>query len=77
MTVQNSNVVQLVSMLKKDDTSKQLVYYQAGIGTYADPILKAPVFEAVSRTLDEMLATNLSSHIKGWCKITFPNRSSR
>ncbi|CAL1705633.1 unnamed protein product, partial [Somion occarium] len=60
----NFNVVQLVSILKKDDISKQLVYYQPGIGTYADPILKAPVFEAVSKALDAMLATNLSSHIK-------------
>jgi hypothetical protein len=26
----NSNVVQLVSMLKKDDKTKQMVYYQVG-----------------------------------------------
>jgi len=30
----NSNIVQLVSMLKRDDKTKQMVYYQPEIGTY-------------------------------------------
>ena len=52
-------------MLRKDDTSKQLVYYQAGIGTYTNPVLVTPVISQVSETLDEMFAWNLSAHVKG------------
>ncbi|PBK90899.1 hypothetical protein ARMGADRAFT_994888 [Armillaria gallica] len=33
----NSNIVQLFSLLKKDDPSQQMVYYQSGIGTYEPP----------------------------------------
>ncbi|TCD61534.1 hypothetical protein EIP91_008278 [Steccherinum ochraceum] len=60
----NSNVVQLVSMLKKDDTTQQLVYYQTGIGTYTDSSFKGPLLSGISEVLDEMLAWNLASHIK-------------
>ncbi|KAF8868075.1 hypothetical protein CPB84DRAFT_1858548 [Gymnopilus junonius] len=38
----NSNIVQFVSLLKKDDRTKQLVYYQAGIGTYTSPQVASP-----------------------------------
>ena len=58
----NSNVVQFVSMLRKDDTAQQLVYYQPGIGTYTGTDL--PVVSSISKTLDDMFATNLSTHIK-------------
>lgn len=58
----NSNVVQLVSMLRKDDTSKQLVYYQAGIGTYGESSF--PPLAYLSSTLDEMFATKLGRHIQ-------------
>ncbi|KAF8657535.1 hypothetical protein AX14_007872, partial [Amanita brunnescens Koide BX004] len=54
----NSNVVQLVSMLKRDDKMQQMVYYQAGIGTYISP--SAPVISHIAskayKILDEMLA---------------------
>ncbi|KAI0078127.1 hypothetical protein K474DRAFT_1771218 [Panus rudis PR-1116 ss-1] len=69
----NSNVVQLVSLLKKDDSTKQLVYYQTGIGTYADPVLKTPLFESVSLVLDQMFASNLSSHIKAGYEFLMQN----
>ncbi|EKM57152.1 uncharacterized protein PHACADRAFT_208293 [Phanerochaete carnosa HHB-10118-sp] len=58
----NSNVVQFVSMLRKDDTSQQLVYYQPGIGTYTGTNM--PIVATISKTLDEMFAMNISSHIK-------------
>ncbi|KAI0091262.1 hypothetical protein BDY19DRAFT_1086277 [Irpex rosettiformis] len=58
----NSNVVQLCSMLRKDDTTKQLVYYQAGIGTYAESSFTP--FAYISSTLDEMFATKLGVHIQ-------------
>ncbi|PPQ62874.1 hypothetical protein CVT24_006272 [Panaeolus cyanescens] len=59
----NSNVVELFSMLKKDDPGEQLVYYQAGIGTYTSPKVATPFFASVSKTLDEMIAWNLDAHI--------------
>ncbi|CAE6355426.1 unnamed protein product [Rhizoctonia solani] len=34
---ENTNVVKLVELLKKDDPSKQMVYYQTGVGTYSPP----------------------------------------
>ncbi|THG93336.1 hypothetical protein EW026_g7872 [Hermanssonia centrifuga] len=51
-------------MLRKDDNSRQLVYYQAGLGTYTDPLIKTPVASKVSMVLDQMLAWNLDSHVK-------------
>ncbi|PFH47920.1 hypothetical protein AMATHDRAFT_6302 [Amanita thiersii Skay4041] len=59
----NSNIVQLVSMLKKDDKTKQMVYYQAGIGTYISPSVATPFMSKLSKTLDEMLAWNLDAHV--------------
>ncbi|GJE93485.1 hypothetical protein PsYK624_096440 [Phanerochaete sordida] len=58
----NSNVVNLFSMLRKDDTTQQLVYYQPGIGTYTGTDL--PIVSTISKTLDEMFAMNISTHIK-------------
>jgi len=60
----NSNVVQFLSLLKKDDNNEQLVYYQAGIGTYTDPLFSLPVTNGVSLVLDQMLAWNFASHVK-------------
>ncbi|KAF8881859.1 hypothetical protein BD779DRAFT_1544475 [Infundibulicybe gibba] len=38
----NSNIVELFTLLKKDDRDKQMVYYQAGIGTYTTPQIATP-----------------------------------
>lgn len=35
----NSNIVQLVSMLKKDDKTRQMVYYQVRLALFVLPIL--------------------------------------
>ncbi|GLB38791.1 putative uncharacterized alpha/beta hydrolase domain (DUF2235) [Lyophyllum shimeji] len=59
----NSNIVQLVSLLKKNDRSKQMVYYQAGIGTYTFPKVATPFTSKVYKTLDEMVAWNLDHHV--------------
>lgn len=48
-TPQNSNVVALFSMLKKDDREKQMVYYQAGIGTYTSPKVATPLMSKLSK----------------------------
>jgi len=59
----NSNVVQFCSMLKKDDATKQLVYYQAGIGTYTNPVLVTPFVSGISKVVDQMVAWNLAVHV--------------
>jgi uncharacterized protein (DUF2235 family) len=59
----NSNIVELFSMLKKDDPDKQLVYYQAGIGTYTSPEIATPLASSISKTLDMMVAWNIDAHI--------------
>jgi hypothetical protein len=45
----NSNIVQLFSLLKKDDSTKQMVYYQTGIGTYTSPQIVSPIMSKVSK----------------------------
>jgi len=50
-------------MLKKDDRDKQMVYYQAGIGTYTSPQVATPLAAKVSKILDEAIAWNLSAHV--------------
>ncbi|TFK52545.1 hypothetical protein OE88DRAFT_1417444 [Heliocybe sulcata] len=60
----NSNIVKLMAMLRKDDASKQLVYYQAGIGTYTSPFIVGEGAAAVVKTLDEMFAISLPDHVK-------------
>ncbi|KAJ7080747.1 hypothetical protein B0H15DRAFT_996815, partial [Mycena belliarum] len=61
----NSNIVQLVSALKKDDRTKQMVYYQSGIGTYTSSKSVTPLGTKLSlvRTLDAMIAWNLDAHV--------------
>ncbi|KAI0070724.1 hypothetical protein K474DRAFT_1713099 [Panus rudis PR-1116 ss-1] len=59
----NSNVIQLFTLLQKDDPSQQMVYYQAGIGTYTIPQIATPLMAKVSRSLDEAIAWNLDAHV--------------
>ncbi|KAI0800499.1 hypothetical protein C8Q74DRAFT_1191585 [Fomes fomentarius] len=60
----NSNVVTFFSLLKKDDRTEQMVYYQPGIGTYTSNTQNVEGIKAkFGRLLDEMLAWNLGSHV--------------
>ncbi|KAF5328559.1 hypothetical protein D9758_018002 [Tetrapyrgos nigripes] len=59
----NSNVVQLFSMLKKDDWRQQLVYYQSGIGTYNIPQVARPWMAKLERVVDSMVGMNLHVHV--------------
>ena len=63
--MQNSNIVQLVSCLKKDNQNQQLVYYQPGIGTYTSSVFYSPITQQASKFLDLMIAWNLSKHVQG------------
>jgi len=59
----NSNIVQLFSLLKRDDPSRQLVYYQSGIGTYTIPQIAKPWMANLQKTLDAMMGKHLNAHI--------------
>ncbi|KAK0477484.1 hypothetical protein EDD18DRAFT_1378198 [Armillaria luteobubalina] len=61
----NSNIVQLFSLLKKDDRSKQMVYYQSGIGTYTSPQIATPFMSKIYKTVDVMIAWDLDAHVMG------------
>ncbi|KAH7337378.1 hypothetical protein B0J17DRAFT_718148 [Rhizoctonia solani] len=60
---QNTNVVKLVELLKKDDPAQQMVYYQAGVGTYAPPGLMTSVGLHVAAKADEGVAWFLYQHV--------------
>ncbi|KAH8120082.1 hypothetical protein DFH11DRAFT_1558243 [Phellopilus nigrolimitatus] len=69
----NSNVIEFLSCLKKDDQKHQLVYYQAGIGTYTKSSFVTPLSNKVSKTLDEMFAWNLDSHVQSGYEFLMQN----
>lgn len=69
----NSNIVQLVSLLKKNDRTKQMIYYQAGIGTYTSSKAATPFMSSLQRTLDEMVAWNLDAHVMGGYEFLMQN----
>ncbi|KAF8274308.1 hypothetical protein EI94DRAFT_1794529 [Lactarius quietus] len=61
----NSNIVNFFSMLKKDDKSQQLVYYQAGIGTYTIPDIATPLVAKWKKTIDMAIGNHLDAHVMG------------
>ncbi|CAE6454862.1 unnamed protein product [Rhizoctonia solani] len=69
----NSNIVRFVQLLKKDDRSKQMVYYQAGIGTGIGPKPSGKLLSKISQTVDMALATGLSVHVRGGYEFLMQN----
>ncbi|KAI3604564.1 hypothetical protein WG66_008327 [Moniliophthora roreri] len=69
----NSNIVEFFRLLKKDDHSKQMVYYQAGIGTYTTPEIATPLMARFSKALDEAVAWNLDAHVMGGYEFLMQN----
>ncbi|KAI0308384.1 hypothetical protein B0F90DRAFT_1682382 [Multifurca ochricompacta] len=61
----NSNIIQFFSMLKKDDKSQQLVYYQAGIGTYTIPEVATPLMARIQKSIDMAIGNHLDAHVMG------------
>ncbi|KAG6816825.1 hypothetical protein H0H87_002668 [Tephrocybe sp. NHM501043] len=59
----NTNIVKLVALLKKDDFNQQLVYYQPGIGTWFNPGVVSPFFRWGAKILDEAFAWYLDEHV--------------
>ncbi|KAJ7360956.1 hypothetical protein DFH08DRAFT_1074064 [Mycena albidolilacea] len=68
----NSNVVNFFTMLEKD-SSKQLVYYQAGIGTYTIPEVAHPKLAKLHRAIDAMLGSHLNAHVMGGYEFLMQN----
>ncbi|KIK60798.1 hypothetical protein GYMLUDRAFT_225554 [Collybiopsis luxurians FD-317 M1] len=71
----NSNVVNLFSMLKKDDPWQQLVYYQAGIGTYTIPQIAQPAMAKLHKVLDMMFGHHLDAHVMSGYEFLMQNYS--
>jgi len=69
----NSNIVQLFSMLKKDDKSQQMVYYQAGIGTYTIPEIASPFWANLQKTIDAAVGNHLDAHVMGGYEFLMEN----
>uniref|UniRef100_A0A0W0G4G1 T6SS Phospholipase effector Tle1-like catalytic domain-containing protein n=1 Tax=Moniliophthora roreri TaxID=221103 RepID=A0A0W0G4G1_MONRR len=59
---ENSSIVELFTLLKKDDRKKQMVYYQAGTGARSRKVV-TPFMAGVSKTLDKAVAWNLDAHV--------------
>ncbi|PVG02728.1 hypothetical protein CPB86DRAFT_750541 [Serendipita vermifera] len=60
----NTNVVKLFSLLRKDDKNEQMVYYQPGLGTYVSPGVWGGVMSAVAKSLDMAVAWYLEAHVQ-------------
>jgi len=69
----NSNIVEFFGLLKRDDPSKQKVYYQAGIGTYTIPEIATPLFAKISKKIDTAIAWDLDAHIMGGYEFLMQN----
>ncbi|KAF7326066.1 DUF2235 domain-containing protein [Mycena kentingensis (nom. inval.)] len=69
----NSNIVQFFSMLPKSDRSRQMVYYQAGIGTYTSPQIADPLWARISKFIDEAIAWDLDAHVMGGYEFLMQN----
>ncbi|KAG6330689.1 hypothetical protein ID866_8401 [Astraeus odoratus] len=71
----NSNIVQLFSMLKKDDPSQQMVYYQ--VSALYPPMLSTsdttPLMSKIRKTIDMMLGNNLDAHVMGGYEFLMQN----
>ncbi|KAJ8085201.1 hypothetical protein PM082_003995 [Marasmius tenuissimus] len=72
----NSNVVNFFSMLKKDEARHQLVYYQAGIGTYTVPQIAKPLAAKFQKILDMMIGLHLDAHVMGGYEFLMQNYES-
>ncbi|KDR86028.1 hypothetical protein GALMADRAFT_399158 [Galerina marginata CBS 339.88] len=69
----NSNIVNFFTMLKKDDPEQQMVYYQAGIGTYTVPQIAKPMMAKLHRLMDAMVGVHLDAHVMGGYEFLMQN----
>ncbi|KAJ6549094.1 hypothetical protein DFH09DRAFT_1320391 [Mycena vulgaris] len=74
---QNSNIVQLFSMLGKGDRTRQMVYYQSGVGTYTTPEIATPLRAKISKIIDSAVAWSLDAHLMGGYEFLMQNYAYR
>ncbi|KZT41775.1 hypothetical protein SISSUDRAFT_1042273 [Sistotremastrum suecicum HHB10207 ss-3] len=60
----NSNIIKFFQCLKKNDPTRQMVYYQSGIGTYGDPNITGAIRRYIATKLDEAIAWYLHAHVQ-------------
>lgn len=58
-----SNIARLTSFLDKND-SKQLIYYQAGVGTRIGPAYLGRAVQYLDDLWDSAFATSLDNHVR-------------
>ncbi|KZP01467.1 hypothetical protein CALVIDRAFT_559282 [Calocera viscosa TUFC12733] len=68
-----TNAVQLMSFLKTDDYTRQMVYYQSGVGTYLRPNMLMPIVRTVLKLLDDAFAWDLDDHVMGGYRFLMQN----
>jgi len=69
----NSNIVNIFSMLKKDEKDLQMCYYQPGIGTYADGNFILPGSKKFATAWDAAVAWSLDAHVQGGYEFLMQN----
>ncbi|TFK34711.1 hypothetical protein BDQ12DRAFT_726579 [Crucibulum laeve] len=69
----NTNVVKLFSLLKKDDFTEQLCFYQPGVGTWFNPGVVSPLFQWCAKALDYAFAWYLDEHVMDGYKFVMQN----
>lgn len=69
----NTNVVKLFALLKKDATDEQLCYYQSGVGTWFQPGVVSPLFNWGAKILDLAFAWYMDAHVLEGYKFLMQN----
>lgn len=59
-----SNIARLTSFLEKNDPSRQLIYYQSGIGTRIGPAYLGRAVQYLDDLWDSAFATSLDNHVR-------------
>lgn len=68
----NTNVTKLCSVLQNNH-DRQMVYYQAGIGTYTDPGIRGTIQQWFAKTADLAVAWYLDAHIRAGYEFLMEN----
>ena len=58
-----SNIARFVSLLEKNDPSRQMVYYQAGAGTSIGPAYLGRAVQYIEEIWDSAFASSLDQHV--------------
>ncbi|KAK9898905.1 hypothetical protein P389DRAFT_40726 [Cystobasidium minutum MCA 4210] len=68
-----TNVAKLFQYLDKTDDTKQMCYYQPGIGSYTLPSIVTPITTYVSKVIDMGVAWFFATHVTGGYRFLMDN----